>query len=202
MMFDATPAQGKPGVLIGFMEGANGVEAGRLAAAGEAGERASSSRPRGSSEARRSRASATSTVTGARRSGPGAAMAPTSRRGSGTSRARAASRARRSRPLGRHGDREALDGLRRRCDRVGHQGCGGSARGPRSAVAGTGSELNRRSASHWATASREKERFIPALLRVVRLETLDLDDQSPAAVTMREHPAAAWPWPSRCGRPS
>ncbi len=32
MMFDATPAEGKPGVLIGFMEGANGVEAGRLTA--------------------------------------------------------------------------------------------------------------------------------------------------------------------------
>ena len=32
MMFDATPAEGKPGVIVGFMEGANGVEAGRLAA--------------------------------------------------------------------------------------------------------------------------------------------------------------------------
>jgi monoamine oxidase len=33
MMFDATPAEGEPGVIVGFMEGAKGVEAGRLAAA-------------------------------------------------------------------------------------------------------------------------------------------------------------------------
>jgi monoamine oxidase len=33
MMFDATPAEGEPGVIVGFMEGANGVEAGRLAPA-------------------------------------------------------------------------------------------------------------------------------------------------------------------------
>jgi monoamine oxidase len=30
MMFDATPAEGEPGVIVGFMEGAKGVEAGRL----------------------------------------------------------------------------------------------------------------------------------------------------------------------------
>ena len=33
MMFDATPVGGEPGVIVGFMEGANGIEAGRLAAA-------------------------------------------------------------------------------------------------------------------------------------------------------------------------
>jgi monoamine oxidase len=33
MMFDATPAEGEPGVIVGFMEGAKGIEAGRLAAA-------------------------------------------------------------------------------------------------------------------------------------------------------------------------
>jgi monoamine oxidase len=35
MMFDATPAGGEPGVIVGFMEGANGVEAGGI----EPGER-------------------------------------------------------------------------------------------------------------------------------------------------------------------
>jgi monoamine oxidase len=30
MMFDATPADGEPGVIVGFMEGENGIEAGRL----------------------------------------------------------------------------------------------------------------------------------------------------------------------------
>jgi monoamine oxidase len=30
MMFDATAAEGEPGVIVGFMEGANGIEAGRL----------------------------------------------------------------------------------------------------------------------------------------------------------------------------
>jgi monoamine oxidase len=33
MMFDATPGKGEPGVIIGFMEGAKGVEASRLPAA-------------------------------------------------------------------------------------------------------------------------------------------------------------------------
>jgi monoamine oxidase len=33
MMFDATPVDGEPGVVVGFMEGSNGVEAGRLAPA-------------------------------------------------------------------------------------------------------------------------------------------------------------------------
>ena len=33
MMFDATPAEGQPGVIVGFMEGAKGVEAAALAAA-------------------------------------------------------------------------------------------------------------------------------------------------------------------------
>ncbi len=31
MMFDATPAKGEPGVIVGFMEGSHGVEAGSLA---------------------------------------------------------------------------------------------------------------------------------------------------------------------------
>jgi monoamine oxidase len=30
MMFDGTPSAGEPGVIVGFMEGANGIEAGRL----------------------------------------------------------------------------------------------------------------------------------------------------------------------------
>jgi monoamine oxidase len=30
VMFDGTPAAGEPGVIVGFMEGANGVEGGRL----------------------------------------------------------------------------------------------------------------------------------------------------------------------------
>jgi monoamine oxidase len=30
MMFDASPVEGEPGVVVGFMEGANGIEAGRL----------------------------------------------------------------------------------------------------------------------------------------------------------------------------
>jgi monoamine oxidase len=33
MMFDATPAEGEPGVIVGFMEGAKGIEAGRLTTA-------------------------------------------------------------------------------------------------------------------------------------------------------------------------
>lgn len=33
MMFAATPAEGEPGVILGFMEGAKGIVAGRLAAA-------------------------------------------------------------------------------------------------------------------------------------------------------------------------
>jgi monoamine oxidase len=33
VMFDGTPAAGQPGVIVGFMEGANGVKAGRLSAA-------------------------------------------------------------------------------------------------------------------------------------------------------------------------
>jgi monoamine oxidase len=33
MMFDATPAEGEPGVIVGFMEGAKGVEGSRLEAA-------------------------------------------------------------------------------------------------------------------------------------------------------------------------
>ena len=32
MMFDGTPPEGEPGVIVGFMEGAKGVEAGGLAA--------------------------------------------------------------------------------------------------------------------------------------------------------------------------
>jgi len=32
MMFDATPAEGEPGVIVGFMEGAKGIAAGRLEA--------------------------------------------------------------------------------------------------------------------------------------------------------------------------
>lgn len=31
MMFDATPVEGEPGVIVGFMEGAKGIEAGHLA---------------------------------------------------------------------------------------------------------------------------------------------------------------------------
>jgi monoamine oxidase len=33
MMFDATPADAEPGVIVGFMEASNGIEAGRLAPA-------------------------------------------------------------------------------------------------------------------------------------------------------------------------
>jgi hypothetical protein len=32
VMFDGTPAAGGPGVIVAFMEGARGVEAGRLTA--------------------------------------------------------------------------------------------------------------------------------------------------------------------------
>jgi monoamine oxidase len=68
MMFDATPAEGEPGVIVGFMEGANAVAAAALAAAErralviEQAERALGPL--------RSRASATSIATGAPRNGP------------------------------------------------------------------------------------------------------------------------------------
>ncbi len=44
-----------------------------------------------------------------------------------------ASPARRSHPLGRHGNRAAVDGIRRRRHRIRHQSCGRGARGPFSA---------------------------------------------------------------------
>ena len=65
-----------------------------------------------------------------------------------------ASRARRSHPLGRDGDRRAMDGLRRRRDRVRHQGCGRGARGP--FLANTPAIQALRMPSHRGTRAAER----------------------------------------------
>ena len=128
MMFDATPADAEPGVIVGFMEASNGIEAGRLAPAErqerviEQAERAlgrPGDRAIGYVDLRLERGGMDQGLL--RRPLPAGGLDPVWAR---------ASRARRSHPLGRDGDRRAMDGLRRRRDRVRHQGRGRGARGP------------------------------------------------------------------------
>ena len=126
MMFDATPAEGEPGVIVGFMEGAKGVEAAALSAAErrelviEQAERALGPPAAAEHRLRRSRLERRGMDQGLLwRALPARSLDPART---------VASRARWSHPLGRHGNRAALDGLRRRRNRIRHQSSGRGTR--------------------------------------------------------------------------
>jgi hypothetical protein len=127
MMFDATPVEGEPGVIVGFMEGAKGIEAGHLAPPErralviEQAERALGPPSEQSIGYVDRDWSAEEWTKGLlRRPLPARSLDP----------ARAvAPRARRAHPLGRHGNRRAVDGIRRRRHRIRHQSCGRGTRG-------------------------------------------------------------------------